>query len=562
MADLCSSCDGVGVYPDLVQECPYCQGSGWLTDDRIEELEAIDWEPSEEPRALVENIFELMWNEWFREREFNELLQTFDLQGVDLSDQELAWLDFSECDLRGSNFSGCDLRKNQFCRADLRHATFDRVIMTGTLDGALLAGASFRHASFDDPDLTRLNWEGCQEAPPDFSGANLQSGSLSGIVLTNAKLESADLSDADLGSASLKQANLRNVRLANAELVDTDLEGSDLRSADLTSADLSRSNLRKCDLSNTRLEGATLKEADLRGADLRESSITSAKSVAAALLDESTRVDARQRRFLRNAGAIVESPRETARIDIDWSELKFALRDADLRDTDLRSANLQQTDMSKANLSGADLSSASLEGANLERALLSDAHVSRARLRKTSLKGAKLDNADLSYANMIGAVLTGADLTNANLQDVDLTGAEVHNANLLSATNIEGTNLTNAVGLSDSELKTCLSRGAVVIKPEDAAPEPDTRRYKNSGKARGMALAYSSSRRQKIREQFDAHLSPDQQAAARQLSNALDLEAFLGREHGLNKQFVSEYDEVALNIMAWLNSTGYFISKK
>jgi hypothetical protein len=74
-----------------------------------------------------------------------------------------------------------------------------------------------------------------------------------------------------------------------------------------------------------------------------------------------------------------------------------------------------------------------------------------------------------------------------------------------------------------------------------------------------MALAYSSARRKKLREKLDLHVSPDQQDAIQKLSNALDLEAFLGRENGLNKRYMSEYEEVAKSIMAWLNDAGYEI---
>ncbi|MCC7368525.1 MAG: pentapeptide repeat-containing protein [Chloroflexi bacterium] len=106
-------------------------------------------------------------------------------------------------------------------------------------------------------------------------GADLESASLTGVNLSQARLRGASLA-----GASLTQARLREVNLAEADLVGADLSGTILRGASLAAADLSGARLRGADL-----QGADLSRARLRGADLRDASLVGARLTGATLDD-------------------------------------------------------------------------------------------------------------------------------------------------------------------------------------------------------------------------------------------------------------------------------------
>jgi len=82
-----------------------------------------------------------------------------------------------------------------------------------------------------------------------------------------------------------------------------------------------------------------------------------------------------------------------------------ALREVDLRITELSAVDLARVDLREADLRGAILHEADLRWANLEDARLEDAILNHARLEGTVLLG----------ANMIGAALAGADLSGARM---------------------------------------------------------------------------------------------------------------------------------------------------
>jgi uncharacterized protein YjbI with pentapeptide repeats len=154
------------------------------------------------------------------------------------------------------------------------------------------------------------------------------------------------------------------------------------------------------------------------------------------------------------------------------------LCDADLVEAWLLLASLRGANLGGAQLKGANLIGAHLEGANLKEAQLEGANLSYAHCKGADLKGAQLKGANLIYAQLTGANLSGANLMHAALQRANLSGADLSNVNLmfadLSDTNIEKaqslekTNLYNAKGLTDDQLRACKDAHAII--DEDAIP--------------------------------------------------------------------------------------------
>ena len=89
--------------------------------------------------------------------------------------------------------------------------------------------------------------------------------------------------------------------------------------------------------------------------------------------------------------------------------ISFELNGAALRDADLRGSNLSGTSLNRADLRGANLMGADISGTDM---------------RNASLHSANLTNADLRQADLSGGFI-GADLRRASLNKADLRGANL-----------------------------------------------------------------------------------------------------------------------------------------
>jgi hypothetical protein len=90
--------------------------------------------------------------------------------------------------------------------------------------------------------------------------------------------------------------------------------------------------------------------------------------------------------------------------------------------SDIRPA-LRGADLSQADLTGAHLTGAHLHGADLHQAILSWTDLREADLGEADLHRANLSRADLSLADLREADLSEADLSGANLDEANLDGA-------------------------------------------------------------------------------------------------------------------------------------------
>jgi len=130
----------------------------------------------------------------------------------------------------------------------------------------------------------------------------------------------------------------------------------------------------------------------------------------------------------------------------DWAQ-KNPEETPDLFQADLRGKNLSEINLSRANLK-----EAKMQFSNLSNAILSDAKLRKAKLQETNLQRANLENADLRDVNFFEANLQFANLQNANLQ-----GAQFSEEVLFIQTNLKGTNLTGATGLTIGQIESAIT---------------------------------------------------------------------------------------------------------
>ncbi len=139
-------------------------------------------------------------------------------------------------------------------------------------------------------------------------------------------------------------------------------------------------------------------------------------------------------------------------------------RPLDLRDTNLRGMDLQDARLSHAILEGARLDVAKLRRAHLEEADLAAASLIVTDLADAHLERARLVVAHLEQANLTGAHLEGAFLGGAHLEKATFNGATLTGTHL-GGTHLEGAVLTEAFGLTQSQIESAHEQGKGALLP-------------------------------------------------------------------------------------------------
>jgi uncharacterized protein YjbI with pentapeptide repeats len=159
---------------------------------------------------LVETLMGAAADERERDRTLrNQLSSTSDLNGIDISGEEL---------------SGVYLPGRAFVAAKL-DAT--------NLNNSKLYWGDFRHASFVGARLQQADLSGSTLAFADLSGADLSKAILFDVDMTEARLHDADLEGVVIDGGRLKGTSLRGARLVGAQISNTYLEGARFDSAHL-----------------------------------------------------------------------------------------------------------------------------------------------------------------------------------------------------------------------------------------------------------------------------------------------------------------------------------------
>ena len=257
--------------------------------------------------------------------------------------EPLEGLDLSNLDLAGFDFSGKVLSRCKFDRASLVRCRFI---------GTNLAGASFRGA-----DLTGATLE----------SANLERASFAAAKLDGASLRGAFLSDASFSGAEGKRpvfdaSSGQRITFARCELLDPQFLGVQYDAADFTEASLDGANLEGSLLPDLRATELSARNAVFSRATLQNAQFTHAR-LPAGLFDsviaeesnwESASIEGGSLAGARLAGAVFASA---------------VLRGVDLRGASISEARFPNADLSNANLVGVDTTGFGLDSANLSGVL-------------------------------------------------------------------------------------------------------------------------------------------------------------------------------------------------
>ncbi|ELZ35755.1 pentapeptide repeat-containing protein [Halorubrum distributum] len=193
-----------------------------------------------------------------------DIEQSTDLSGANLTDATIPHVDLSGADLSGANLTDATIPHVDLSGADLSAAD---------LTGANLFRADFTNATLSGAILIEATLASAELANADLRGADLTDAQILGADFTGVKLNNADLSGADLSSADFTDtvfylANLNNAVLRGTDFSNADLGYADLTDADLTGANLTGANLKSADLTDADLLSANLTDANLDYADL------------------------------------------------------------------------------------------------------------------------------------------------------------------------------------------------------------------------------------------------------------------------------------------------------
>jgi uncharacterized protein YjbI with pentapeptide repeats len=180
--------------------------------------------------------------DWSGAQAAGQIFYKLDLQGMVMTEANLASCNFIECDLTGVDLRGTNLMGATFvtCKLDKAQLQF-----------AKAKGAIFvKECTLTNADLSQA----------DLSGCNFGAADMTGVRLVKAVLDSANLSDAKIDQsdwrlASAKGALMRKTKLKDALLAGVNFQDAILQNADLRGADLRSSNLFSADMSRVRLNG-------------------------------------------------------------------------------------------------------------------------------------------------------------------------------------------------------------------------------------------------------------------------------------------------------------------
>ena len=168
-------------------------------------------------------------------------------------------------DLKGAIFDLAALPKVDFSGAELEEGSLVGATLQGSsLDEAQLQGARLDWALLPDASLHRAQFQGASFAFASLPGAKLDDAQLQGSSFFASSVEGASLLNARLQGAFLDAAKLQGALLIGAKLQGASLTGAHLQGASLDFADLLGAKL-----DDAQLQGASLAYADLQGASLQ-----------------------------------------------------------------------------------------------------------------------------------------------------------------------------------------------------------------------------------------------------------------------------------------------------
>ena len=144
-------------------------------------------------------------------------LQGLDLSGANLQDANLSNANLSNSNLRQANLSGANLYLSNFTGSDLSQANFNNV----NAKSANFTTAIFRQSSFTETIATYANFSNT-----DFSDASIDGSNFSDANFTAANFDNASITATQFNYATLDQVNFSTAHLGHVSLTSASTEGT------------------------------------------------------------------------------------------------------------------------------------------------------------------------------------------------------------------------------------------------------------------------------------------------------------------------------------------------
>lgn len=364
------------------------------------------------------------------------------LHGVHLTSLDLGGWDLSGLDLTGAALTGANL-----VGTNLQNSIVNGVDFTKSTEKGLTAALLAQTASYQNKDLSGINFRYCDLTGFDFNGQSLQQTSLLGAKLSGVDFTGADVRGAILQS-TVNEGFTAGQLYSTASYQQKDLTGIDLSFNNLSGWDLSGQNLTNAILytnghTNQNLAGTNFTDAIITGASLRSMISTNVGGMTAEQLYSTASYKNRDLSGVDLGGSC------------QLSGMNFAGQN--LTNANFELSFLEDVDLSGAIIKGANFTSVNDLGNNPGRIFVAEQLYGTKSYQDKDLAGIKLGNNQLSGWNFSGqnlensvfsnSDLSGADFSNANLTGANLTAKSFTDINLDNAT-ITGASFAGCVGAS------------------------------------------------------------------------------------------------------------------
>ncbi len=319
--------------------------------------------------------------------------QANDLNGIDLTYNELSGGNFAGQNLTNATLRGATLTGADFTGAEVRGAGLGPLVnpFNGYTYGTeITLDQLYSTASYQAHDLNGIRLSYNDLTGGNFAGQNLTNASFVGATLSGADFTGAEVRGAGFGLSFILFVGGFGTGITLDQLYSTasyqahDLNGVGLGFNDLTGGNFAGQNLTTSSFVGASLTGADFTDAEVRGANLGRTGIMLAQLYST----------------------------------------------ASYQTHDLTAIHLDGNDLSGGSFAGQNLTNASFGDATLTGAIFREANLTNAYLFAATLTGADFSQANLTNAFSNTATLTGADFTSADTRGalyLDLSGATTTN---------------------------------------------------------------------------------------------------------------------------------------
>ena len=192
-------------------------------------------------------------------------------------------IEFACDDIRDCKFIECSFERCTFSSLKIAECTFEQcrfydseqekgcIFKFANLDGSRLSHSDLTMANFSRANLYRLEIDNCQVQGADFSHTTAVSSVSSKIVLRDLSISESNFAYSDFTGADLESGSICQCRLIHSDFSGANLTDSTLTDNELHGVTASGLTLVGADLRGSRLDGLDIREIDMSGVTIDSS---------------------------------------------------------------------------------------------------------------------------------------------------------------------------------------------------------------------------------------------------------------------------------------------------